>query len=41
MTEPTPTIYLSDTSDRALFDRIADELQVFDQEQSMGSHPNP
>ena len=30
MSEPTPTIYLSDTSDRALFDWIADELQVFD-----------
>ena len=104
MTDPTLTIYLSDTSDRALFDRIADELrqaldgtwvvqtsgldqrywdlevegqlitlhlehylgimllvddadpawvaserfqalvqrlQVFDQEQSMGTHPNP
>lgn len=41
MSEPTPTIYLPDTSDRALFDRIADELQVFDQEKSMGTHPNP
>ena len=27
MTKPAPTIYLSDTSDRALFDRIADELR--------------
>ena len=27
MTEPAPTIYLSDTSDRALFDRIANELR--------------
>jgi hypothetical protein len=27
MTEPASTIYLSDTSDRALFDRIADELR--------------
>jgi hypothetical protein len=41
MSELTPTIYLSDTSDRALFDRIADELQVFDQEKSMDTPPNP